>query len=88
MSFRLVERDRARTRINLVNTISLLASLVVVCSVIPAAIFWFASSDVELVQKSILAGSAVAAIVFGVVFGRALSPPKRPLKFRRGHRLN
>lgn len=88
MSFNLVERDKAKTRINLVNIAFLLVCLVLVCIIIPAGIFWFAASDVELVQKSIMVGSAVAAIVFGVVFGRALSPPKRPLKFRRDHRLN
>ena len=86
MSFKLAERDRAGTRIRMGSLISLVASLVVVCIVIPATLFWFASSDAELVQKSILVGAAIAAVVFGVIFGRALSPAKRPMRLRRKRR--
>ena len=86
MSFKLAERDRAGTRIRFGSLISLVVSLVVMCIVIPASLFWFASADAELVQKSILVGAAVAAVAFGVVFGRALSPAKRQVRFRRKRR--
>ena len=88
MSFKLVERDRAKTQIKVLNTITFLTVLIVLCSVLPATVFWFAAGDAELVQKAILVGSAVVAIIFGIVFGHALSPSRRPLRFRRGHRFN
>ncbi len=85
MAFHLVERDKTRSRVKVANMILLLAGLLLGCILVPATVCWFAIGDAESVQKSILAGSVVAAVVFGVILGRALSQPKRPLKFRQRH---
>lgn len=82
MAISFVEHTGGRARVRWSGAAGLLSGLLSACALIPAAGFWFAFRNGQLVSTALMFGFMVACLSFGAIVGGHLRRPIEQLPTR------